>query len=376
VPVTRAHDERGVVLILVLAILVLTVGSVYAFERRALLEVSSSRSRDERARAELLARSGIPVGLRALVDGAGGAAEAAEAAAGAAEAAAVAGTLSDSAAGEQASAGAPDSMDSAWALLSRSPVELPGGAILQIEVRDSASRINLNALLTPEGEAKPEARDFLRAALERIIEELPGRAEEKLYGSLEDLADAILDWLDSDDRTRLNDDEDQLYPSRDGGKPANRPLWTLAELATVPRMDGTLLAELEQYFTVQPPHPKEGQGGVNPNTAPPHMLGMIYHGTTGDQRLLEADDVAALLREREEGRLICATEGGDPRCTSFSQALGRDGQAFPAIALSSPIYEIRSEARVGETRACAVTVVDLSPSEQGGVQTLEYRMGC
>jgi type II secretory pathway component PulK len=379
--VRYAHDERGVVLILVLAILVLLVGSVYAFERRSLLEVSSSRARSERVRAELLARSGVPVALRALADSVTRTA----AAAGQArpgetpdverpEEAARTGRTVAEGNDPNALAQAVDSRDSAWALLSRAPIELPGVGTLHIEVRDGGSRINLNGLIGAEGEPKAEAREFLQEALARAIEQLPGRAEEKLYGSIEDMADAILDWLDADDRTRLNDDENQLYPSRGGGRPPNRPLFALAELATVPRMDGRLLAELEQYFTTQPTHPKEDQGGVNPNTAPPHLLGMIYHGVTGDMRLLQADDVSALLREREDGRLICASESEDRRCVTFSQALGRDGQAFPPISLASQVFEIRSEAKVGETRACVVSVVNMA--DERGVETLDYRMGC
>ncbi len=364
---TRASDERGVVLILVLAILVLTVGSVYAFERRSLLEVASGRARNERVRAELLARSGIAVGVRAVEDASKGPAPAPQAQDGE--------SAQPQPESQSISAGV-DSVQSAWALLGRAPVELPGVGELKVEVVDAGSRINLNALVTPTGEIKPESREFLQAALERVIEELPGRTEEKLYGPPEELADAILDWLDADDTTHLNDDENDVYPSRGGGRPVNRPLWILAELATVPHMDSRLLAEFEHYFTTQPPHPKEGQGGVNPNTAPPHLLGMIYHGVTGDQRLLQADDVAALMRARDEGRLICENEAGDERCTSFAETLGRDGQAFPPLALQSSVFEIKSEAKVGETRACVMTVVDLTGEGGGSTQTLDYRMGC
>ena len=63
----RARDEDGVILLLVLGIIVLTISLVYAFAETSLLEVASTKQRIARVKASLLARSGVPIAIRALV---------------------------------------------------------------------------------------------------------------------------------------------------------------------------------------------------------------------------------------------------------------------------------------------------------------------
>ena len=67
-PERRAGGEDGVVMLLVLVIIVLSVTSVGAFARSAVLEVMGMRGRADRGRAELLARSGVAVAMRVLKD--------------------------------------------------------------------------------------------------------------------------------------------------------------------------------------------------------------------------------------------------------------------------------------------------------------------
>jgi type II secretory pathway component PulK len=345
----RARDEDGVVLLLVLAIIVITISMVYAFAETSLLEVASTRQRIARAKASLLARSGVPIAVRALVD--------------------------------DVTQGVVDELDviestlDPWALLGREPIEVPGGGELRISVRDSGNRINLNGLVDAEGIQHPESLAFLTAALERIIENMPGRAEEKLYRP-DELAEAMLDWIDSDDQTRLGDNESAYYEdARAPSGPLDGPLYSLASLGAIPDLDDRLLDALADYFTIYPTIPGLTEGsGVNPNTAPPHVLGLIYQGTSGQQELLIEKDVFSILRARDEGRIFCPQSEEDP-CVSFqNEILEFGGIAFPPLSYRSQTFTIRSEARYDSVRACVEAVIDRSDPRE--LVTLSYRLEC
>lgn len=345
---SRPRDEEGVVLLLVLVIVVLTVSTVYAFARTSLLSVQAQRHRADRVRAELLARSGVDIALRTLADD----------------------TVGQS---DPATLGLDTNLDS-WALLSRTSLELPGGGELRIRVTDAGNRINLNALVDDTGRPHADSRAFLIAALERILDQQPGRPEDAA-GDPEIAADAILDYLDNDDRTRLGDDEVVYYQRRGGSAPPpDSPLFDLAELEDSGALEPELLEAMRAYFTVQPLFPDLASSGVNPNTAPPHVLSLIYQGTAGDKRLLNEDDVFAILRARNEGRIFCPQSTEDP-CVSYESEVGRVGETvFPPLAFSADVFEIRSEARYFDSRACVSTIVDRA--EGSTPTTLSYRMDC
>jgi type II secretory pathway component PulK len=347
---TRPRDESGIVLLLVLAVIVLTTSAVYAFARISLLSNMAQHHRTDRVRADLLARSGVAVAIRALQDDLALAAQA------------------------QSATANVDSHVDPWYLLGEQPIAVPGGGQLLLIARDVGNRVNLNALVDAEGGPYEASRPFLLDALERIIEEMPGRTEEKFYKA-QDLADGILDWLDTSEETRLGDDEADYY-DRLGAKspPPNRRLFALEELAGLPGADDELLQTLAAYFTTHPTFPADGMGGVNPNTAPPHVLGLIYQGTAGDMQLLDEDGVFSILRARSEDRIFCPASNEEP-CVSYQSEIGRVGEGvFPPLSFSSQVFSIRSEASFGESRACIQTVVDRR--NLGDVATLSYWMGC
>jgi type II secretory pathway component PulK len=339
-------DEDGVVLLLVLVVIVLTIISVYAFARTAVLDVVGLRQSADRDRAEVLARSGLELAYRALAD--------------------------DVQAGDKESLSSQlETRRDAWALLEEADIPVPGDGRLRVLVRDTGSRFGLNSLIDTEGALLPESRAFMVAALERIIENMPGRPEEKPYEP-EDLADAILDWIDSDDTSRMGDDEESTYQRlRATGRPLDRPIFMLRELAGLPDMDEALLAELEHYFTPYPLFPILGGGGVNPNTAPPHVLGLIYYGTEDDRRLADKEDVFRILHAREEGRVFCGTAVGQ-QCVTFASEIGRAGETvFPRLTLAAEVFMIESRATVGTARVRIAAVVNRGKG--GKPRLLEYR---
>jgi len=347
-----AGREDGVVLLLILVVIVLTIGSVYTFGRTTILDIMSSRQRTARVRAELLAHSGVEIAKRTLTD--------------------------DLFMAEDPLTVRLESPGDPWRILSQTPIELPGEGTLRIRIQDSGSRIALNALVDADGKPHLDSRPFLIAALERIIDKMPGRKEDKTY-EIPDLADGILDWLDSDEETRLGDNEADFY--RQAGRnssPLNRPVFSLDELSVIPDLDGLLLEALKDYFSPYPMFPDIERSGVNPNTAPAHILGMIYHGTAQKKQLLDRDDVFRILQAREEEKVFC--EGGsDEGCESFTALTGFAGETiFPPLRYRSDLFMIHSEARVGETRetrACIRTVIDRGVADEEP-RVLLYRMGC
>ena len=225
------------------------------------------------------------------------------------------------------------------------------------------------------GTPRHDSKAFLMAALERIIDDMPGRDEDKLY-EIEELADAVLDWLDRDTQTRLGDDEATFYERQDAAaSPVDRPLFTLDELSTLPGMDDLLLEALKSYFVAHPMFPAIEQSGANLNTAAPHILGLIYYGTATNKQLLGNDEVFQILQARADGKVFCREGVGEDVCTSFTEVTGLlDEGIFPPLQYTSDIFTIRSEARVRNARFCVTTVVDRADPEEP--ETLSYRMEC
>jgi type II secretory pathway component PulK len=153
----------------------------------------------------------------------------------------------------------------------------------------------------------------------------------------------------------------------------NRRIFSLDELADVPGMDRELLDAMRAYFSTQPMIPRNGRGGVNPNTAPPHVLGLICHGFEGeDCRLFGHDEVFDVMRLRDQ-LAFCAGSKPADSCLDFATELDLIGEAvFPRIDLRNHVFEINIEASYGATRACLSSIVRLGDKPD----TLFYRMGC
>lgn len=174
------------------------------------------------------------------------------------------------------------------------------------------------------------------------------------------LAESLLDYLDEDDVRLKGGSEDDAYQRRTPpGRPANRPLLSVDELRVVEGFDAALVEALRPYVTVFP----YGRGsGINLNTAPPHVLGLVYHGTGGDFRLADEDTVRAVLKAREEGTVICPDEVSNPICVPQAEVV--EGTIFPPPTIATDVFLVRAEARVGDVRRTIEAVVDRSkPAE-------------
>jgi len=216
------RGEEGVVLLLLLVIFVFTIGAVAAFARTSTLDILSSGQRIDRGRAALLARSGVDLATRAIVD--------------------------DVLLTDDPVAQATDSSRDGWAVLSRSPIPVEGGE-LRVSVADRGARIPISVLVTETGDRDPRGEAFLKVAVERIIRDLPPGPTGARFYDREALVDGIMDWVDADTNTRLGDDEVDFYRNKGStAAPPNRPVWVMGELASVPEMDEPLLNALAAYF--------------------------------------------------------------------------------------------------------------------------------
>lgn len=331
---SRTKEQDGVVLLLVLVIIVATVGSVYAFTSASTLDVLSLRQRTDRVRADMLARSGLEVALRVLED--------------------------DGARPDGSTLANRETWLDDWRILSLDPI-LPGeDSELRIAISDSGSWIPLNQLIQQPGARRPHAASFLTAVIQKIIDDMPGRDEEKFYDA-EMLAEGVLDWLDPDEKTRLGEDEASYYANAgSSGAPPNRLIFSLQELGGIPGMDPELLTAFGAYFSPLPwiwAANAESRTGVNPNTAPPYILATIYYGApTGKKRLLDDRDIFAIMQAREEGKIFCSKPSED--CTTFQATLGLAGQnVFPNFRFESLVFRIRVDARFRNARVRTETLV-------------------
>lgn len=350
----RARDgEEGIVLLLVLVLVVVAISTAYAMSKTSLIEVLASRQSAQHTRADLLARSGVGLAERALVD--------------------------DLLEGTDVTRTVESDLD-AWALLSRQEIELPGGALLRVRIHDAGNKIDINALVDAEGKRIGESsKTFLKAVFAHLRDTAPEFKGSSALGDqeIDDLSDAILDWIDKDDETRVGTPEPEYYVEIKKAKspPLNRPVFSLDELAPVPGMDPLLLEALKAYFTPYPMFPGSDGGGVNLNTAPAHVLALIFHGVADDQRMLDQRDVFEILKARREGKVFCTTAAQEP-CTTFSETVGiAEGEAiFPPLTFTSRVFAVDVEATVGDTRACVHSVIDRGTGAEP--KTLYYELGC
>ena len=318
---------------IVLVFALLLVGSVATLSRQAVIDDAIARNRDNRERAEGLARGGIEV-AKALI-------------------------LTDKI--NEADGPAMETREDIWAKIADQTIEASGGATLRLRIEDTSSRLNLNAvarasqgddLIRPEGEA------LLEALFEKVIDDMPIPPGEKIY-DLSEMAGHLIDFVDSDDESLTGGDESAAYDfrSRDEPGPANRPLLSVDELRAVPGFDAKLVEALKPYVTV---HPFGARAGINPNTAPPHVLALIYYDDGNRSGLADEHTVREILKVRQDGGFLCGEDQSGEACTPMSEIMENSAGIFPPLSFASELFVVVSEAQVGDIRRSIEAVLDRS----------------
>lgn len=364
-PIARSVHERherqsGVVLALVLILALMLSAAIITFSRRAVIDTMIVRNRDDAAQAEALARGGLRLAIPILLED----------------------RLSK---GLQAF-GVPEirpvtpgnTTDDFWNQLRDYDLTNSAGERLQIEIQDAGGLLNLNAVVPYTGDDEPPDQDaerFLTELLLKVIDEMPIEPGEKVYDAGE-LARNLLDYIDADSIRVVGGLEDEYYLSQDPPYLApNRPLLSVEELGLIEGFDVQLMNAMKSYVTV---YPVVGAAGINLNTAPAHVLALIYHGVAGSRVLANSNVVQSILKIREQGLVACTSNTDVAAAAEGCVTLGElglgEGSIFPPVSLpdGSDSFTITARATVGEIQRTLVAIVDRSQVDDP--QVLFWRM--
>ena len=323
------RQQTGVALIAVLVFVFLSISAVVLFMQRSSFNTLAIGNQDNAARAEALARGGVRLAQALVID---------------------------DRVREKASEFRADSLTDLWARVRLVPIPTADGGTLRLAIEDAGSRLNLNALFEKGAPKDPATEQYLMALLQKAIDELPETAEKRSHDP-EELAHNLMDYVDTDSERVNGGDEDEAYlERRPPMRAANRPLLSVEELGAVEGFDAARVEALRPYVSV---FPYAGSNlGINPNTAPPWVLALLYTGTSGDYRLVEEEEVRRILEAREGGSLLCADEASHPICTPLRSVLP-DG-VFPPPTYATEVFFVTAEAQYGSTLRTVSAVIDRS----------------
>jgi type II secretory pathway component PulK len=224
--------------------------------------------------------------------------------------------------------------------------------------------LNLNALFSVSGEAvgasaSDQTELFLLEFFEKLVDELP--IDEKGLYDARSLAENLIDYIDYDD-TRIDGGfEDDYYQSQSPPyRAANRPLLSVEEIGLVEGFDSALVEVVRPYITV---FPYVRGRGVNPNTAPPHILSLIYYNDGVDYRLIKEDDVRRILEVREGGQVFCEAVTLD-ECVVISDILPNAQSIYPPLGFYSDTFTVQSVARFANMERTVEAVIDRSEASK------------
>ncbi len=140
------------------------------------------------------------------------------------------------------------------------------------------------------------------------------------------------------------------------------------ELLLIEGFDAQLVNALRPYVDVLPFAKADG---INPNTAPPWVLALLYHGQPGSERLAQEDEVRRILDIREQKGILCKDEANNPRCTPVREVI--EGEVYPPLSFHADVFRVTAEARYGgEVRRTVEAVVDRSDDK--GPKILAWRV--
>jgi general secretion pathway protein K len=332
------HRQEGVVLLVVLFFALLLVSSVATFTRRATVDAMISRNRESAARAEALARGGVRLATALIVDD----------------------RL------QETEDELPlDTRQELWFRIAEvEDLEPSPEATLHLGIEDAGAKLNLNALFAfGEGGVLDEQTGFLlQDLLEKVIGEMDIPPGEKVY-DVQELAANLIDWVDENDLRERGGTEDDYYQRQDPPyRAASRgALLSVDELRLIQGFDAKLVEALRPYVTV---YPYAGGGGINLNTAPPHVLSLLFFDDGVDLVLAPKSTVRAILEARKGDGRICPEGESDEACTPMSEIVTNANTIYPPPTSRSQVFTVTARAGVGEVQRTAVAVLDFGePAE-------------
>ena len=250
---------------------------------------------------------------------------------------------------EQAATGGADSLRDDWAdqlLLSSLLSSLSVDGRAELRVIDASRKININSLVSETGVVNVRFRELLKRFLS--FDDFRLGTDE-----IEDILDAITDWLDPDDEVTRFGAESSYYLSLDRPyRCRNGPMQSVEELRLVRGITPELFYGTEDTFGIGSFLTVYGEGRVNINTAHPVVLWSLSDRTDFGM----AEDMAA-YREYEDNDLSHAAW--------YREVPGMaDISLDPAlISVASSHFEVFSAGVKGEMRRMVSAVVEKSDRE-------------
>jgi general secretion pathway protein K len=325
--------QSGIVLVVVIFFALLLASTVATFAKIALIDHMVVRNRDARARAEALARGGIRLAEAILLE---------------------------DKLGQKADApGRPkvDNSKDLWARISGTTIPFEDGSSLRLDIQDAAAKLNLNAVVVVDdaGVVDPKSPQLLTSLFTKVTKEMKlPRGEENAYDP-EELAANLIDYVDKDDVRQNGEPEADAYQKRDPPtKPADQPLLSVDELRRVEGFDARLVDALRPYVTV---YPYKG-GGINPNTAAPYVLSLLFFDDEVQLRLADPDTVRSILKIRKEGGFVCGEDQSGEGCTPIRSLV--TNAIFPTPTYTSDVFTVTALAQVGDVARRIEVVLDRS----------------
>jgi general secretion pathway protein K len=313
--------ERGVALVLALAVIALLVSLVVDFSYTMMVDLSLAANLRDGQKAFYVARSGVELAKHLL----------------------------------QEDDPAFDSLEEDWALLPEHPGFLAADdeGRFKVTIEDEAAKIPLNKLITGDKEKKVDL--MVRAQLERLFDLLELDPE---------LIDPIIDWLDPDNNPQPFGAEDAYYQSLPSPyRCKNGPLDALEELLLVKGMTKEILYGTEgkqgliNFLTLY------SDGKVNINTASAEVLQSL-----SDK--IDSATAQAIIDYRQKN--------------PFQEIKYDDIKSLPGMTLEifndirdqcdvkSSFFSLRAEGQVREIKKVIYTV--LKREEKKGIKPVFWRV--
>ena len=287
-------NERGMVLLMVLLVVALLATILTELSFSTMVDMRLAETFRDTTRANYLARGGLEVGKMILQDDSNNY----------------------------------DANDELWAIgVQQYPV---AEGSVTIEITDLGGRVDLNRLVTAQGNIDVVIKDRYLRLLEQLDTDRPSA-----------LVDALIDWIDPDEIQEAEGAENSVYISRsEPYQCKNGPLDTLDELALVEGYTPELLKQLRPHVTTY------GSAQVNINTASPEVL----------LALAEEMDITAietLLAARQEEPFTVVSQIKD-----LSGMESLYGFIHLHLDVKSQRYQIKSTGWVNDGRTTSVAVVE------------------
>jgi len=258
-----------------------------------------------------------------------------------------------------------DSPFDSWSMIAEKPIQLfDRGAELTVTIQDMSGRLQVNSLVNSAPAAGAQAgnenasAELAREILLRLLQSGEFVVEDDLQAR--EIVDAIIDWLDSDDKESNYGAEASYYESLDSPyTPRNDLLKLPNELLSVKGVTEELLfgndekKALSEYITVF-----GDSGTININTADPFLIQAF------DDRI-DSEQAASLVEFREDEKNVELLK--EP--SWYSQVSGWPGDielSNTFVTTTSNVFQVRAEATVNETVLAVVAYV-----KRSGKDTLE-----